>query len=323
MRKIIIVAVIAIGLVSGATLVFTQWQTPSFWPFASRVEAAPVLPVKAKNNMVIADAKLLPVRYATLSMATGGIVDTIPVHEGQVITASRVLVKLDETQQWAAYQQAAATLDVAKAHLAGLQAGARPQEIATAQAGVEIAQAQLKRLEALKATPEEMAVAQAEVRRAQAQLAQVQAGARPEEIAIATAQVAAAEAALQQAHIALSDTALLAPFAGTVAALHVQPGERVMPGEPIAHIADTSAWQVETEDLSELDIVKIHARSAVIVHIDAIPDLRLSGSVSEIRALGENKQGELTYTVLIQLNQYDARLRWNMSASVEIVGRKE
>ena len=37
-----------------------------------------------------------------------------------------------------------------------------------------------------------------------------------------------------------------------------------------------------------------------------------------IKPLGENKQGDMTYTVVIQPDQLDDRLRWNMTAAVAI-----
>jgi HlyD family secretion protein len=56
--------------------------------------------------------------------------------------------------------------------------------------------------------------------------------------------------------------------------------------------------------------------SQATITFDAIPDLELHGAVSRIRPLGENKQGDITYAVTIQLDRQDPRLRWNMTASV-------
>ncbi len=51
---------------------------------------------------------------------------------------------------------------------------------------------------------------------------------------------------------------------------------------------------------------------------DAIPGLTATGKVARVKPLGENKQGDMTYTVVVQPDQLDARLRWNMAASVAI-----
>ena len=163
-----------------------------------------------------------------------------------------------------------------------------------------------------------VAAAEAEVRRAQAQLELLKAGARPETIAGARAEMTAAEASLAQAQAALADTELKAPFAGTVASLDAKVGEQVSPGVPVAVLADLSAWQIETDDLTELNIIRVKEGEPVIITFDAIPDLELPGTVVRIKESGENKMGDMTYTVVIEPDQQDDRLRWNMTATVVI-----
>ncbi|HEU5101339.1 MAG TPA: RND transporter, partial [Roseiflexaceae bacterium] len=63
---------------------------------------------------------------------------------------------------------------------------------------------------------------------------------------------------------------------------------------------------------------RVQVGGQATVTFDAIPDLDLLGTVSGIRMLGENKQGDITYTVTIKLDHQDPRLRWNMTAAVLI-----
>jgi HlyD family secretion protein len=163
-----------------------------------------------------------------------------------------------------------------------------------------------------------VAAAEAEIRRAEAQLDLVEAGARPETIAAAEAEVAAAEAGLEQARVALAETELKAPFDGTVASLEVKEGEQVVPGSPIVVLADLSAWQIETDDLTELNVVRIREGDPVMISVDATPDLELPGKVVRIEAIGVSKLGDITYTVIIEPLETDPRLRWNMTASVVV-----
>jgi len=51
---------------------------------------------------------------------------------------------------------------------------------------------------------------------------------------------------------------------------------------------------------------------------DAVPGLKLPGTVGRIRALGENRQGDITYIVTVKPARQNPRLRWNMTASVTI-----
>jgi HlyD family secretion protein len=146
----------------------------------------------------------------------------------------------------------------------------------------------------------------------------LEAGARDEEIASAAASVAEAEAALQQAQASLDDTVLRAPVAGTLAALHVKTGEQVASGHPVAELADLSEWQIETDDLTELDVINVAEGDRVVMTFDAIPGLELGGSVVRIKPIGEEKLGDITYTVIVQPDEQDPRLRWNMTAVVTI-----
>jgi HlyD family secretion protein len=212
-----------------------------------------------------------------------------------------------------------ATLDYETALATYRLAVRGPSDAEVAAARAQLAQAEAS-LATLRQGPREaeIAAAEAEIRRAQAQLELVQAGARPEEITAAEAEVAAAEATLAQARAALAETELRAPFAGTVAALDAKVGELVDPGTLVAQVADFSAWQIETDDLTELNVVEISAGDPVTTTLDAIPDLELPGRVVRIKAIGENKLGDITYTVIIQPDQQDQRLRWNMTSAVSI-----
>ncbi len=207
--------------------------------------------------------------------------------------------------------------NAAKARYEDLKRGSSAADIAQARAQVQRAQAALDRT-TTPARAEEVAAAQAEVRRAQAQLDLIQAGNRSEAIAAAAADVEAAKAALAQAQAALADTELRAPFAGNVATLAVAVGENVTPGLTAAQLGDLSSWQIETEDLTELDVVGVAVGDTVQLTFDAIPDLQMSGVVLRIGALGISQQGDITYRVVIQPEKGDARLRWNMTASVTL-----
>jgi multidrug resistance efflux pump len=216
-----------------------------------------------------------------------------------------------------ALEQATNAYNAAKARLAALQEGPSAADIAAGRAQIDQAQAQLDGLQAPARTAETNA-AHAEIRRAQAQLDLLLAGARPEAVARAEADVAAAQASLQQARVARAETELRAPFAGTVASLSAKAGEQVAPGAPVVVLADLSAWQIETDDLTEINVVRVREGHPATIAFDAIPDLELPGKVVRIKAIGENKMGDITYTVIIEPDRHDERLRWNMTATVVI-----
>jgi multidrug resistance efflux pump len=230
-----------------------------------------------------------------------------------------------ETPQAIALEQATLALDAAQARYDRLVNGATAEEISVAQGGVTEA---LAALEAVKAGPTEeaIAVAEAGVAEAETALETVLAGATDEEIAIAEAGVAEAEAALVSAQLALDvaltaleDYELTAPFAGDVARVETEVGEMVAPGTPVVSLGDSSTWFVETDDLTEIDVVQVTAGQPAKVTIDAIPDRDLNGVVTKIAPRSETKRGDVTYTVTIELTDVDsAPLRWGLTAFVDI-----
>jgi HlyD family secretion protein len=233
------------------------------------------------------------------------------------LAAARLAAEQAQQAEITGIQIAEAELRNAEANLARLTRGATADELAGARAQVASSQASLEKLRGDQRGGA-LDAAQAAVDQAQATYAQLRAGVSKNDLAVAAAEVQSAQAALQLAQVAVAEAELRAPFAGTVAALEVQVGEYVAPGTPVVQLADLSAWQIETTDLTELNIVRVRDGSQVAITFDAIPDLELLGTVSRIRALGENQQGDITYAVIITLDQQDLRLRWNMTASAAI-----
>lgn len=139
-----------------------------------------------------------------------------------------------------------------------------------------------------------------------------------EDLAASEANVNAAKAARDLAADALNRAKLTAPFAGVVVALEPKVGEQAAAGAAVARIADTSNFQIETTDLTEINIVNIKEGESATITLDAIPEVELTGKVASIKGFGENKQGDIVYTIVVKLDKQDPRLRWNMTAKVTI-----
>ena len=216
-----------------------------------------------------------------------------------------------------ALEQATNTFAAARARYDDLAKGPTASSLALAKARVQQAVAQLNAVK-VPARPADIDAVKADIRKAQAQLDLVQAGARPEDIAAAQASVDSAKAAQDQAMTALSQTELRAPFAGVVAFLDARVGEQLAPNAVAVRMADPSVWEVETTDLTELNIVSVHEGSKAIVTVDALPGVDIAGKVIRIRQYGENKQGDIVYQVVVRPDSQDQRLRWNMTASVTL-----
>jgi HlyD family secretion protein len=214
---------------------------------------------------------------------------------------------LGATQQAMNLRQASNDYERARANYQALVKGAMAEELDIARAAVEAARTQVEG-------------AQAQAGQAQAQLDLLLAGPAAEAIAVAEAQVQQAQTALEGARTALEKTVLVAPLSGTVGDVMVEEGETVMAGAPVLMIGDLSAFQVETDDLSEVDIVEVAVGQEVEVSVDAMPDLELRGRVSEIAPMAEERAGDIVYTVTIDLEEgAAASLRWGMTAYVDIL----
>ncbi len=202
-----------------------------------------------------------------------------------------------EEQARFAWHAAIARTEAAEAALEALSAGATA-EVRIANTGVAVARAQ----ESV----------------AEVQLTQLQAGVAAEEIAAARAAVAQAESARDVARVALSRMEVGAPIAGTVTRVAVKAGDQVGPGQVVLHLATLNALQVRTVDLTELDVVRLELGQPVEVGIDALPELALAGHVSEIGFEAVDYRGDVTYPVVVVLDEVDARLRLGMTAEVRI-----
>jgi multidrug resistance efflux pump len=136
------------------------------------------------------------------------------------------------------------------------------------------------------------------------------------EVAAADARIEAAERQLVAAEEALGALTLTAPIAGTVVRVGLRVGESASPGVSVVALADLSEWWIETDNLTQTDIVTIEPGDEVSVIIDALPELLFTGEVIAIDRFYQDKRGEVTYTAHLRLNGTDPRLRWGMTCAV-------
>lgn len=137
-------------------------------------------------------------------------------------------------------------------------------------------------------------------------------GPDPDDLLLAQSRIDTAEAQLSSARANLSNIELKAPFSGSVVDMNLIPGQFVSPGEPVLRLADFSVWFVETDNLTELEVVDVSLGQAVTIVPDALPDVELTGTVVRINDFSEEKRGDTTYTVRIALDEIDPRMRWGM-----------
>ncbi|MFA6075488.1 MAG: hypothetical protein WCV63_05190 [Negativicutes bacterium] len=340
-QRIIIIVIVA-------ALIAVGWGGYAIF---GKKAAAPVVanPVKA-DKKIVATGTVVPIRYTALTFAGSGLIQKIYVKEGQRVLAGTLMVQLDNRDQLAVAATCAAKLRKAQAALEIARAGERPQIIAQKQAllrknqvGYDNSKTDFERSSTLFAkgglSPADMDVTRANLANAESalesakqDLIMAQTGSRPEEVESLKSDVYAAQTDLNNAQGKLSDLQLRAPFDGMVAYLKFHEGEFAnrsgSGGDALnssstdtstsLQFADTSKWQAQTSDLSEMDIAKVRVGANAVITIDALPDLKLNGVVASIRPYGENKNGDMTYTVLVDIAENNPKIKWNMKCSVTI-----
>ena len=141
-------------------------------------------------------------------------------------------------------------------------------------------------------------------------------GVNADDLALATARLDNAQAQVSAAQENLSNFILYAPFDGVVAEVAVKVGDQVSPENRIVSVADTSAWVVETTDVTELEVVKLKVGQNVTFTADAIDGVTMNGVVTEISGSSVLQSGDVLYTVRIAVDKVDPRVKWGMTVEV-------
>ncbi|MCK5430281.1 MAG: HlyD family efflux transporter periplasmic adaptor subunit, partial [Anaerolineales bacterium] len=142
-------------------------------------------------------------------------------------------------------------------------------------------------------------------------------GPDPDDVKLAEERVQNAEVQLNATVKALDDLELNAPFDGTVSELFVKESEWIAPGQPILLLADLENLRVETTDLNEIDVARIEIGDTAIVNFDALPDVVVEGKVIRVAQKAAEGSG-VNYTVVVLLDEIPEKLRWGMTAFVDV-----
>jgi HlyD family secretion protein len=269
----------------------------TWWALGHQAEKKDIPAAKA-DSRVLAQGIVYPVRYAELVMPVEGNIEEVLVHEGEFVRKGQPLIRL-ERQDYQARIGGAQT-DVSK--FAAV--------IDQARVNLEDAERELKRLQQLKQAGaiarQQVEQAETTVKRNQALLAQAQ------------ADYATQMEKVTEAGSLLDKTELRSPLDGKIAFLEVNPGERAAAGVVLVRVADESAWEIRSDDLTELSVAKIKPGDAALITVDGIPGLEIPGKVTFIRPFGEKKRGDMTYTVKVVPDKWDSRILWKMTVQLAI-----
>ena len=217
-------------------------------------------------EIITANGKIQPETEVAISPDVSGEIVDLEVKEGDKVKKGQYLLKIKPEAYQMARNRAEASMNNSKASLK------------QAEAQLEMASLDYERNSRLY---DDKAISEAEFQQAltgyNTSLAEKEA---------AEFSVQSAKATLDEADESLTKTSIYAPMSGTVSSLSVELGERVvgtsmMSGTELLRIADLARMEVEVE-VNENDIVRVAMRDTAMIEVDAYPDTRFTGVVSEI-----------------------------------------
>ena len=249
-----------------------------------------------------------------------GRVETLPVHEGDTVSAGQLLMTLDIPEVEAKLKEVEALKSAATARQSLVDEGARPQEIRAAkaqmqraQAGQELAQKTFNRIHALyregliSKQKHDEALAQKKsadelLAAAKEQYDIALTGARTQEKQAATALTAQATGGVEQVQSLVKEKNVTSPIASEISRIYVEIGEVAAAGLPLATLVDLSdQWAVF--NIREDDMPKITKGAVLSAEIPALNAKNVQFKVYFINPRGDYA----TWRATRQSSGYDLR----------------
>ncbi|MDM8225597.1 efflux RND transporter periplasmic adaptor subunit [Parasutterella secunda] len=249
-----------------------------------------------------------------------GRVETLPVHEGDTVSAGQLLMTLDIPEVEAKLKEVEALKSAASARQSLVDEGARPQEIRAAkaqmqraQAGQELAQKTFNRVHALyregliSKQKHDEALAQKKsadelLAAAKEQYDIALTGARTQEKQAATALTAQATGGVEQVESLVKEKNVTSPIASEISRIYVEIGEVAAAGLPLATLVDLSdQWAVF--NIREDDMPKITKGAVLSAEIPALNAKNVQFKVYFINPRGDYA----TWRATRQSSGYDLR----------------
>ena len=269
------------------------------------------------TEAIPANGKIQPVTEVKISPDVSGEIIELKVNEGDKVNAGDLLIKIKQDAYISAVDRAEASLNSIKAQY--LQQKAQLIQIEQSYKRNNL----LFEQKAISEADHESSVAQYQV--------------AVEQLNAAKYNIKSAEAALEEAKESLRKTTIYAPMTGIVSMLMVEKGERVvgtsqMAGTEMLRIANLNEMEVLV-DVNENDIIRLNLKDTAYIEVDAYPNRKFKGVVTQIANSAKNSASAITdqvtnfeVKVSILQDSYKELLQENpipfrpgMSASVSIL----
>ncbi|KAB2684484.1 HlyD family secretion protein [Brucella pseudogrignonensis] len=248
--------------------------------------------------------------FAVLSARVGGYVRRLPVADYQRVKAGDIVAEIETDEYTARFKAAEASLAKAQAALNNLENEEAQQRAAIrqAEASLRAAQARLKQSQQDSDRKIQLvskgSVSQKSFDDAKAELASSQASQEAAEAALSyanrqldtlsgqraqrTADRDIMAASLDSARLELKDTAIVAPFDGTLGRRGIQIGSLVASGTQIVTIVPLNQLYV-VANYKETQLKNVRSGQPAEIKIDALPGNRFRGRVEQVAPMSGNE----------------------------------
>jgi HlyD family secretion protein len=254
-------------------------------------------------------------RTVDISADVQGRVVELNVDEGDDVQAGAILLRIDPTQYQAAVARNEGALSQAQARVLEQEAN-----VIRFQRDYDRIVA-LSQRDSLLVSAQQVQDAETAVQVARAQRQSLEFG------------VAQAQAALTEAREFLSKTVIRAPISGKVTRLNIESGETVVigtmnnPGSLLLTVSDLSVVEAVME-VDETDVSLIAPGDSAVVELDAFPDTRFDGRVTEIgnsairppsSTAAAGQAQAVDFEVVITMTDPPDNIRPDLSATADVI----
>jgi HlyD family secretion protein len=275
----------------------------------------------------------------------------IGVEKGDKVKEGQVLVRLEDQEFRASYEQAKGQYASAKAYLDELQHGSRPEEVQQAQHNLDEARATSANDKLTLDRNKELAAGgvvsrqvlddasakyesdQQRVNSLDKSFQLMKLGPRSEEISRAQGALMQAQGQLDYAKSQLDATVIRAPVTGTILDRTAEKGELITaqfasaaaggPQGSVVSLADLNDLQVEL-DIAQADFARLGPTQKATITTDAYPDKQYDGVMAQISPEANRQKATVQVKVQVQNpDKYsDVALRPEMNATVKFLANE-
>jgi HlyD family secretion protein len=299
MNKKILIMIFIVIVVVGAVLAMTVFKNGNTNEVAYKMEAVDIGNIQA---VVDTTGTLNPVTTVDVGSQVSGKIQDLFVDFNSQVKKGQIIAKIDPelfetrvSQSEANYQSSKASLDKSKLTL---ENNKRKYERAK-----NLFEKELISFEEKETAETQYFSAVADLQSSEARLAQ-------------------AKSQLDTSKVDLKNTIILSPIEGVVINRNFNVGQTVaasFQAPVLFQIAnDLSKMQVECS-VDEADIGKVKEGQKVSFTVDAFPNDKFFGEISQVRYSPEVISNVVTYTTIVEVDNPDIKLRPGMTATVSMV----